>query len=256
MSIIVSSKVSSALGTVLEDGIRGRSGLPLAIDPRHGVILFDDFLTAQATGNMEWTVGTAGTSNGPGVTDVEAGELGVSYNGAVGNGGASRGYTYMGVNGFAPHAGKTYVEIKMRFGSLSDVTDPYVGYFGIGDSVGDGDMTDGVYFVYDQATDGDYWRGKTARAGVRTSLVMDGGGGRASAPVTTGAQVLGMIIDGSTSVEFFHNRVSKGTIITNLPNSISTIAGLINKLDKTTGAGSRNYVLDYWYFAHIFTTPR
>jgi hypothetical protein len=256
MAVVVNDQYLSAMGASLQSGIQGTSGLPLAIDPRYGTIFFDDFMTAQGSGDMEWVLGVNGTSSGGGATGAVQGEFGVAYNGAQGNGGASNGYHYIALTGFLPAYGKTYVEIKMRTTTLSDVTDPYLLYMGLGDTTAHGDQNDGVYFLYDQATNGDYWAGKAAGSGTRTSLVFDGGGGRATAAVTGSAShTLGLVINDSTSVDFYVGRSYKGSITTNLPDTTESL-GFIMKLDKTTGANTRNFVVDYFYCAHIFSTPR
>lgn len=251
-SVIFSSNNGRPSSQSLTDAFVGKSQLPFFIDPFFGAVIFDDFLSAGAGGNTNWTVAVVGNSVGAGSTSAND-AMGVVFNGASGNGTPSRGFHYLATNGIEPDTAKIFFQCRIGVSTLSNGTDPFEVRVGLFDGLGAGDPSNGILWKYDQANNGNFWEIVTRSSGVDTTEVLDGNGGRDTAPVTVAYQTVGFILD-STGVDFYFNKEKIGSkITTNIPTSN---VGPAIKLDKTTGTQTRNYLLDYVYLAYLMNSER
>lgn len=251
-------KIAGAIKGRLNSAMVGAGPLPGFIDPRTGSVFFDDFFTGNVTTTGPgWLSVGGGTGGGAGVGLSGTDAFGEIRTTATGNGGASRGVLYNGVSQVDLSNGKTYCEWRVKISSLSDVSNPFECWVGLHDNSGIGDATDGIGFGYDETNHGDFWVPYVVGGGTVTDLVLDGGGGRETAAVTADTWTrLGFACESdASSVEFFVNGVSKGTISTNIPVGGET-TGLLIKIEKTTGASQRFWRADYAYLAQVFDTAR
>lgn len=237
--------------------ITGKREYPIAIDPRRGSIIFEEWVTASSGGKLGWTAIGSGTgaTSGVGLSSNDA--FGDVFVAATGNGGAARSLLYLGVNSVDLSAGKTFMEFRSKFVALSDGSDPYECWVGLGDTVAAGDPTDGLGWGYDQPNHGNFDVPYAFGGSSGTDLVLDGGGGRETSAITADAWVRrsAIIESDSSSVEFFTDGTSKGSITTNIPVS-GEVLGPIIKIDKTTGSNQRLLRLDYFYLCQIFDNER
>ncbi len=132
-------------------------------------------------------------------------------------------------------------EVCVQIPVLSDGTNTFIWRSGFGDTYAFGDQVDMVYFEYSSA-DSAFWRICTGIASTRT---------KTNTSVTVAAAtwyVLKFVVNAAgTSVEYFINDVSVGTITTNIPAGTQTsyfVHGL-----KTLGGTQRDINIDYVYWA-------
>lgn len=147
---------------------------------------------------------------------------------------------------------------SINIGTLSTASERFwvgVGYNnGVFMNVG---LSNAICFIYDEGgvitgnTASPNWKIVTCNSSVRTFT--DTG-----VAVSAGAWVkLEILINAAaTSVEFFINNVSVGTISTNIPSGISKAMIINNQILKTIGTTSRNLYMDYVAYKQTFTTPR
>lgn len=132
---------------------------------------------------------------------------------------------------------------------LSVVAQEFIQYIGLGDNTGAGDMTDGVYFVYDRLT--------SVNRQIRTAS-----GGTITNTITTTAVVAGswialwFIVNAAwTSVEFFINWVSVWTIVTNIPIGANLTNPLFS-MKRSAGTNNLDTLIDYYTIFQPFTSSR
>lgn len=238
---------------VLADGIKGKSGLPLALDPRVGHVIFDDFLSSSTTGNAGFGTNTTGTSSGASILQSPSGTSGIIATGASGS--TSNGAIFMSSFALNAAASTFYCEMRFRPVSVYSATEREVIYLGLMNSIIYGAPANGVYWSYDVNSYGQFLAKTTVASSTATTEILDGGGGRDSAPCSNADYVrVGFIYEAGVRVDWFFNGQSIGTAsTTNLP---SGNVALCAKLDKVNGTDTRNVAVDYIYMAQVFDSER
>lgn len=160
-------------------------------------------------------------------------------------------------NGLKTGGGILTFETLINIETLATTLQDYTATFGIGDN-GNAKTRDhdhGIYFKYDRSVSTN-WLIRTAKDSVITSTTT-------SVTVATGWTKLKFVINAAaTSVEFFINGVSVGTITTNIPqptpasNPADEVITPIYKVKKSAGTGENNFYLDYHLSSIEFTNPR
>jgi hypothetical protein len=118
---------------------------------------------------------------------------------------------------------------------------------GLHDQTGSGDATDGIYFEYDRATAGDFWRivaaGNSTRTKTTTSLSVD----------TNYVWLMAFVNSAWSNVDFYAR--SNGATAWNYLGAIADgnipagaeIFGIVAKMEKTAGTTQRNLSLDSFF---------
>lgn len=222
-------------------------------NPSNSVQFFDDFIGSTAVSAFGWSVSNSGTGSSNisslgGVSSI--GALGV-YQFVTGTTNVGRSCNFAGQQAVLPGQGIINYRWRVRLPDASDAGNTYTVYIGLGDNTAAGDMVDGVHFQYTHTLNGGNWTLVTANNSTRTLL----NSGIAFVPnvwLNLGATINA----GGTSVEFFINGVSAGTIATNIPTAAGRETGPLAKIQKSVGATSRLMQLDYFYMDLTPTTPR
>lgn len=176
---------------------------------------FDDFMGKAAASYSGATSG-AGAVSGP---------TGLAYF-VVATGSTATGRASMRSGGVA--AGNLYTaltnstfSVNVDVEALSDAGQTYTARVGYTNS-DTGDPTDGIYFRYTHGTNSGNWQAVCRSGGVESVI-------NSSSPPLVGLgtvnQTLSFVGRSSSSVEFFINNTSIGTISTNVPAFSSLIAG-------------------------------
>jgi hypothetical protein len=171
-----------------------------------------------------------------------AGFVGLHTNGAPG-----RVSLHHDGSQFRLGGGVTTWAARVLIETLSTIAEEYIAAVGI--SLGESPGDRGVNFVYDRLTSPNW------------IMVCQDGGGTTSTPtavpVTTGWVTLSAVVNAAaTSVEFFINGVSVGTVVTNIPDGATEFLTTNFSASKSAGAADRTFYVDYYGFTLAFTTPR
>ena len=141
----------------------------------------------------------------------------------------------------------------LKLNTLSDGTNTYTARVGFGDSVAGTSPNNGVMFRYTDAVNGGRWEAVCVAAGVETGSAVDTG---ITADLNYHTYEI-VINAGATSVEFFIDGASVATVTANIPTAAATGVNPIPlALIKTAGLTARTAVLDAYWYAMDFTTPR
>lgn len=128
---------------------------------------------------------------------------------------------------------------KVRVEDLSTSTQRYTVRTGLMSSNLAGAQADGIYFEYVEGTS-NFWRMVCAKDNTRTETDTD-----ITVAADTWYELAFVVNAAGTSVEFFIDGVSKGTVTTNIPtgsaDGISPIGGIV----KTVGTTARVWYVDY-----------
>ena len=108
------------------------------------------------------------------------------------------------------------------------------------------DPTDGIYFRYHRAT-GLNWLLGTANASTRTNT--DSG----TAVDTSWVKLRTVVNNAGTSIEYFIDDVSQGSVTTNIPATKDIGSSFRTK--KTAGTLNRTFLVDNYKQAIIYGTP-
>lgn len=228
----------------------------LPVDPTVQAIIYDDFLMSGGVSNTigayPWKTVASGTSTGVTVGTSTAANPGII---TFARGQTNNGYSFLrgaSGSGCAVKGGGAITITWLIKGPdyLSDVTDNYELYIGLGNGAANGsEPTDGVYFFYNYATSSGVWVGKTAAGSSRTSVVS-----ATTVALNTWYTLKAVINAAGTSVEFFVNGVSAGTSTTNLPTAALTpLCGVF----ATTGtARGISFSADYVKLVQDLTITR
>ncbi|HUR99863.1 MAG TPA: hypothetical protein VMZ26_17500 [Pyrinomonadaceae bacterium] len=213
---------------------------------------FTEDWTCPGLGGACWTWNntSAGTnlSFGTGDTEDRSKHPGIAL--IDQNAATSSFITRMGSIQYTPGNGELFVEWVIKIETLSDATTNYTMRVGFGSTTtATADNAYGLYFEYASTTSAN-WLIKSADNSVRTTTTT-------STAVTAGYHRLGVKAnDTATSVEYFVDGVSVGTITSNIPTTTQETAGLFFQVFKNSGATSRFFRLDYAYLFKRFTTCR
>jgi hypothetical protein len=224
-------------------------------DPTRFFLLFEDWITegGNPSGTHGWNAVFNGVSAGASVahdnTITDGTVQGAIY---LDTGTSSTGRCSIRLHDNAMVLGGGQLICWMRFylPDLSDGTNTYVIRVGLGDS-SSGDYQNGVYFEYSHGTNSGKWVGRTAQADTRTSL-------NTNTAVVAGDWIpLKFIVNSdASSVEFFIDGVSQGTITTNIPNTSALPTGPRLQIVKSAGGSSRKLYTDYYGLFQRFTSTR
>lgn len=219
-------------------------------------ILWSDFLTGGYSGNDHAGDGFAFGPN-PSGTGAAVAKINATSGNAVGVLQLSTGTTTTGragvdswnsSNTFPYAQGVVEFESRVRLPSLSTVSDEYSVALGHCINSGASLVNDGCAFTYNRLSTGANWQAISRAGGSQTTLDT----GVAVAANTW--QKLGFVVNAAgTSVEFFIDGVSVGTISTNVATVASREGAWIL---KSAGTTARLLQLDYWLSAITFTTQR
>lgn len=220
--------------------------------PSSVVDIVDDFFPQgnNIVGVFQWntTVNTPGTATQghPGVERMPA-STGVGFPNYMYLG-AFNGSTNTGV--FVLGGGLFSLNFVPNLIAISNPTDSYNIYIGLMDipSIVNGVIppSDGIYFTYTDTVNSGNWQIVTVASTVSTT---------ANTAVAADANYnnFGLVINAAgTSVEFFINGVSVGTIVTNIPSANLSPVIYINP----TNGNPIGFDIDLFYSRLILTTPR
>lgn len=229
---------------------------PVYLDKNQYVYVFDDWIcgggsTASALG---WSTGQSGgsmssnpnatvTSTNPGIMRATTGGTSSGWvNYRLGSNATDTGPIKFG-GGYISH------QWIIGLSALSDGTDTYTVYVGMGGGTDGSEMTDGAYFAYTHGTNSGNWVFKTANGGSRTT-------GNSSNAATTSFQRLRIDVNAAaTSVSFFFNDVecANSPLAADIPtNSMNIFFSII----KSAGANARMAYLDLMTFYQKLTVSR
>lgn len=131
------------------------------------------------------------------------------------------------------------VRYRHALSALSNGTDRYTAYIGFGDTVsGSGDMTNGIYFKYNDSINSGKWQAVTANGGSRTAT--DTG-----VAADTNYHIFEIQVNAAgTSVGFYIDGVLKVTTTTNIP--VGNVNYQCMKMEKALGT-TLVYMYGDWY---------
>jgi hypothetical protein len=223
------------------------------IHPRYGYILSESFtstIDANRVGDLGWvgTVASGGalgssntgaTANNCGVCRMNAGTTSSSGNATISLGGSAGSGTSVILGAH------TYTfEAELYIGALATAAQDFTFRFGLIGTSSSTATSNGVFFEYDRATSGDFWRLRSVAGGVSTVTV-------SAAPVTIAWTVFKMVVNAAaTSCEFFVNDVSVGTV-TGIPSGVSQSTCPGFQLAKTVGTADRAVYIDWCDMIYI-----
>lgn len=170
--------------------------------------------------------------------------------GTTATGRAHLGYTQ--ATSVVPANGQAIMLTRLAVEALSNATDRYQIFAGWHDAVGATNVTDGVYWLYDDAAS-TAWQGATARASTRTTT------GAAGPTVDTNYIWLGIFVNSTwTRATYFYSTdsitwVIAGSQTTNLPLAANQ-TGFGVTINKTASNTQRNCSIDL--LAHRYDITR
>ncbi len=218
---------------------------------------FSDFIQRQVSSILDggWTTSSSGTSAGVAATAGTALRPGIQRltTGTDTTGRAILAHGGESANSFLFGGGVYTIESDIYITTLSDGTDTYTLRFGFGDSF-TGAHTDGAYFRYTDVGGGGATPNWYMCAASNTTL---------TATDTTVAAVAGawtrlkaVVNAAGTSVEYFINGVSAGTVTTNIPTGTGRETAALLTVIKSAGTTARTVDID-WAWIHVdLTTTR
>jgi hypothetical protein len=136
---------------------------------------------------------------------------------------------------------------RIAVSALSDGTDTYTIYIGLGDNTGGNDFDDGIYFRYTHSVNSGRWEAVTAIGASRSAS--DTG----VTPTTTFSVFEISINQAGTSIDFSINGSVVATKTTNIPTN--TI-GFVHKIVKSVGTTDTMVYEDWTDIALTRTTAR
>lgn len=206
------------------------------------------------TGAADVVLGTPGLYN-----QVSAGNAAAQQASEVGHIGIFRhttGTSTTGRSGLGSVAdvviltgGKLRFLSLVRLTTLSDGTNRYSFNAGIGNAMGSTSQTDGVTFKYSDNLNSGKWQCTTDAASAESTL--DSGVAVAAA---TWYLLEFEVNAAGTSVEFFINGTSVGTLSTNIPTA--TMRMIAGNIVKSLGSTARTFDIDAYRFIFEYATMR
>ncbi len=230
-------------------------------DPTTSTQLFEDFLTGYvASGgsgtvacNFGWATQTTGSpaynlnGSNPGPSNNHPGVFEIKVT-ATADGGALISGTPGGpfIANFLTGGGTITAEFLVNIAQLGNGTDDALVQVGLADGTSFNGTNNNIIFLYANATSAN-WQIRTDKAGTATTTTT-------TTPVTAAWHHLKFVVNAAgTSVEFFVDNVSVGTIGTNIPvlKLLPTFG-----IKKNLGTGAMYLSCDYIKIDQTFTTPR
>lgn len=216
---------------------------------------FDHFIgngtTASSMSKMGWATNTSGTGANIGhfAFGIEdANRPGICYM-QTGTDTTGRGGFFLSVQDTVLGGGTTMMEWWIKTPALSDATDTYTFRCGGMDTTNASDAVDGVYFEYIHSTSAN-WQMCCASNSTRTKTASS-----TAYAATTWVRLKWIANAAGTSVEFFVDDVSIGTVSTNIPTGNARQFGPSIVIIKSAGTTSRVVHADLWAIYQAFTTP-
>lgn len=214
------------------------------IDPASGFMISEDWANNNVHGTTTWA-DTANTGGSDGLLfDGPTGAVGQVY---LEQSDPGPGYAtlYYG-NAYTFGAQSMFFDARVYVTALSTGAQEYIVNVGFGDQVDATAMSDGIFFSYDRATDGNFWACKTTSSSTTTKTVT------AVAPTAGTYQTLSVGYY-SGSVKFYIG----GTLVaTHSTNLTAALVGPKLRIVKTVGATARRLVCDYFTTYSFFDTRR
>jgi hypothetical protein len=239
--------------------VTNTTGVPTWLTTTNGSQIFEDWIANNAQGSTNWTNVQNGTGAGVAINPANISQ---NHPGVVrldaGSATNSRAILHKGLDIIQLGGGTVTFEAQVRISQLYDGTNHYRLMIGFGDNAGGGTFTDGVYFMYDSL-------GTFGLASNNWIIATKDGGANDSTKVETSSQVsanswikLAIGVDaGGTSVTYYVNGVSIGTITTRIPTGSGELLAPIFKIVNTAGTGTgRALDVDYAQFTYLFSTAR
>jgi len=235
---ISTAGIQGAAGTDGSDG-SGSSGSASSI------VLFDDFISNTAVGNIGWT----SSSVSGGVASIVASES--NHQGILSlSTGASSSSAYsnlfLGTNTLYLGNGILTLEFLIRFPTLASDVEDYIVRFGLGDSVND-DHDDGIWLEYNRSNSL-YWLMCVNDAGTATKTAST-----AIVAENTWIKLKIIVNAAADTITYYVNGSSIGT-----KTSGYSLSGFSPRLGilKTVGSSARILNMDYFSMNYALTTER
>lgn len=223
--------------------------------PFDEVYIVDDLIVSNSGGTLfnsilSWNSDLGGTGAGynaqnivlstnPGIIQLNTGTTTTGYNNI-------RQAPSSGADTSLLGGGAISLQWVVKMPTLSNGTDTFVTRIGLGSNTNT-DFTNGVYFEGDSNTNS-HWLIKTASASTRSSTtttnVIDTNFHRYRMDINSGA----------TSVTFYIDDVSQGTIATNIPTAAA--CSFYVQMVKSAGTTNRTLQVDLMTFYQKLTTSR
>lgn len=208
---------------------------------------FDDF-DRQTPADSGWTTSNTGANSSvyvetTHITSAEAalGEFGITF----GTEATGRACLYRTASSILLGTHAIDLEFRATCGTAASVSDDYVVQFGLIDNpTANAEPTNGVYFAYRRATDGDYWVCVSRDNGDETKTVTSVVAAAASALKTFRIQV----IESGLAATFWIDGAIVGTHATHIPIAAGRRVGIAFKAYKTAGTTQRWHYVDYCKF--------
>lgn len=239
------------------------SGLPAwlePIDPRNQIVIFDDFISVSNLGSLTWTATQTGTSAGATVvtsTTNHPGLLQMLLGTSTDSGSTWRNLSLLA---FLAGGGAITFRSSVAWAVLSTALVEYAHMIGLGDTVSTTSVvpTDGIGFIYDRLTYGNFFAVFTVNNGASTITPLDGTSGNPSCAVVAAANnnLRYEVNAAGTQVDFYIEEVLVKSHTTNIPTSAGRECGPNFGGVKTKGSSSSSMNVDYFYLRKVFTTPR
>jgi hypothetical protein len=254
----VTTTNSQAVTINSSTGQLGVTALP-SFAPNATINQFDDFIGASGdlaqtiTSAMSWTTATAITSPWVVTNAIDNGHPGLLSSGSVTTSNPDS-YLFAGETAAAGltlpiilGGGVITVNWVIKIVTLSNSTNRYTLRLGLGDTKG-ADQANGIYFIYsDNINSSNYTLG-TASGSTRTAT-------NSGFAANAGYVNLSISANAAAStITYFVNGVSKGTVATNIPTTALTPFVDVVWSVGTVAAGT--ILVDLFYMTQTLTTPR
>jgi hypothetical protein len=233
----------------------GGGGGDLALLRERSLIRSECFLTA-ATNILEGGIvaSGSGTNSGTNAASVE-GHPGVLIH-SLGTTTTGREALHQNIAGAVNSPFFLGGGVACRFGivfqilTLSDATDRYTVRLGLGDVIS-GESVDGVFFRYVDNVNGGEWQG-VARSN-NTESTLD-----TNVAADTGWHAFEFqVAEDASSVEFFIDGTSVGTISSNIPSGAGRTVQLMPFMGlKSAGTANRQFHTDVYWYLFEFSSAR
>lgn len=235
---------------VSQVGLQGAVGSPgqdaetTTIPSASRILFFDDFITSTSAGDMDWA---SSNSAGGAISsqDSESNHSGILRFTTGSSSASAYANIHLGTDSIYVGNGQITVEMLIRINTLSTSSERYILRLGMGD-VTNAVFQNGVWFEYNESSDSNWYR-CAANAASATQT-------QTSTSVSAGSWIkLKFVINSNgTSVEYFINGSSVGTVTTNIPVTTSPRLHIV----KTIGTTARTFDIDYYSFDYPLTTSR
>lgn len=201
-------------------------------------LFHDDHDEATAAGS--WAGVTSGTGAAVSQGTGEASEPGLI---TLSTGTTTTGYYFLrrgGATGYLFSGGVFTFTQRVKIPTLSDGTETFTVYSGFSDGAGDG--TDGIFFRYTHGTVSGNWQGVCRNNNSESGSTLN-----TAVPVVaaTWYKLTFVVNAAGTSVEFFIDGVSVGTITTNIPVTTGRETGMQFGIIKSAGTTARTMSSGY-----------